>query len=202
MSNADGAMYRAKDLGRNNYQLWTSGMNSRALERMALEGRPAPRPGARRVRPALPAHRGPRAPARSWAWRRSCAGSIPSAAWSGPTPSSRWPRTAGSSSRSASGCSAKPAVSSGAGTTRGSPRLRIAVNLSARQFQQQDLAKTVEAALVEPDLPPHSLELEITESVAMQSVEWTAERAPRPRSAWACASPSTTSGPASPRSAT
>ena len=39
MSNADGAMYRAKDLGRNNYQLWTSGMNSRALERMAIEGR-------------------------------------------------------------------------------------------------------------------------------------------------------------------
>ena len=35
--NADTALYRAKDLGRNNYQPYSSTMNSRALERMALE---------------------------------------------------------------------------------------------------------------------------------------------------------------------
>jgi EAL domain-containing protein (putative c-di-GMP-specific phosphodiesterase class I) len=52
--------------------------------------------------------------------------------------------------------------------------LRISVNLSARQFQQQDLAQIVEAALIQTELPPHSLELEITESVAMHSAEWTA----------------------------
>jgi EAL domain-containing protein (putative c-di-GMP-specific phosphodiesterase class I) len=52
--------------------------------------------------------------------------------------------------------------------------LRIAVNLSARQFQQHDLAETVEAALRDATLPADRLELEITESVAMQSAEWTA----------------------------
>jgi len=35
--NADTALYRAKDLGRNNYQPYSSAMNSRALERMAME---------------------------------------------------------------------------------------------------------------------------------------------------------------------
>lgn len=35
---ADTAMYRAKELGRNNYQFYTATMNARALEKMQLEG--------------------------------------------------------------------------------------------------------------------------------------------------------------------
>jgi len=35
--NADSAMYRAKDAGRDNYQLYAPAMNARALERLALE---------------------------------------------------------------------------------------------------------------------------------------------------------------------
>src|SRR5205823_5879786 len=35
--NADTAMYRAKDQGRDNYQLYAPAMNARALERLALE---------------------------------------------------------------------------------------------------------------------------------------------------------------------
>ena len=35
--NADSAMYRAKDTGRDNYQLYAPAMNARALERLALE---------------------------------------------------------------------------------------------------------------------------------------------------------------------
>jgi diguanylate cyclase (GGDEF)-like protein/PAS domain S-box-containing protein len=49
--------------------------------------------------------------------------------------------------------------------------MRIAVNLSARQFQQRDLAQIVERVLEETGLPPDSLELEITESAAMQNVD-------------------------------
>jgi diguanylate cyclase (GGDEF)-like protein/PAS domain S-box-containing protein len=37
MKNADTALYRAKDLGRNNYQIYSPSMNARALERMAME---------------------------------------------------------------------------------------------------------------------------------------------------------------------
>jgi EAL domain-containing protein (putative c-di-GMP-specific phosphodiesterase class I) len=51
---------------------------------------------------------------------------------------------------------------------------RLAVNLSARQFQRADLLAVVEAALHDSGLSPDCLELEITETVAMQSAERTA----------------------------
>ncbi len=57
---------------------------------------------------------------------------------------------------------------------QGLPPLRLAVNLSARQFQQRDLVETVDRALAETGLSPHFLQLEITEHVAMQDAEFTA----------------------------
>jgi diguanylate cyclase (GGDEF)-like protein len=51
--------------------------------------------------------------------------------------------------------------------------LRMAVNLSARQFADDELIATVVAALADSGLPPASLELEITESIAMQGLERT-----------------------------
>ncbi len=45
--------------------------------------------------------------------------------------------------------------------------LFVSVNLSARQFAQPKLLELVESALIEADLPPSSLRLEITESVVM-----------------------------------
>lgn len=47
------------------------------------------------------------------------------------------------------------------------PPLSISVNLSGRQFTQPDLAATVARVLAESGLPASSLELEITETVAM-----------------------------------
>ncbi len=55
----------------------------------------------------------------------------------------------------------------------GYPDLRIAVNLSPRQFLQQDLVDTVMRVLQETDLPAETLELEITESTAMQNIDHT-----------------------------
>jgi EAL domain-containing protein (putative c-di-GMP-specific phosphodiesterase class I) len=49
------------------------------------------------------------------------------------------------------------------------------VNLSARQFQQQDLVQMVRAALDDVKLHPSALELEITETTAMQNGEVTVE---------------------------
>ena len=46
--------------------------------------------------------------------------------------------------------------------------LRMAVNLSARQFQQPDLVERVAAVLSETNLEAQWLELEVTESVAME----------------------------------
>jgi diguanylate cyclase len=51
---------------------------------------------------------------------------------------------------------------------RGHRDLAVAVNLSARQFQQPDLLADVTAVLEQSGLPASDLELEITETVAMQ----------------------------------
>lgn len=57
--------------------------------------------------------------------------------------------------------------------TLGLPSLSIAVNLSARQFQQSNLVKLVTQILLETQLNPKYLELEITESIAMHNAEFT-----------------------------
>lgn len=49
--------------------------------------------------------------------------------------------------------------------------LRVAVNLSARQFAQQNLSALVRATLAESGLPPSCLDLELTESLVMTDVE-------------------------------
>ncbi|MBF0187446.1 MAG: EAL domain-containing protein [Magnetococcales bacterium] len=49
--------------------------------------------------------------------------------------------------------------------------LRVAVNLSARQFQDANLIDTVRLTLKETDLPPAQLELEITETAIMSDVD-------------------------------
>jgi diguanylate cyclase (GGDEF)-like protein/PAS domain S-box-containing protein len=55
----------------------------------------------------------------------------------------------------------------------GVPDLRIAVNLSARQFRDPGLVGTVERAIVDAALRPEHLEIEITERVAMENTEVT-----------------------------
>ncbi|MEM9922164.1 MAG: EAL domain-containing protein [Cyanobacteria bacterium P01_D01_bin.50] len=57
----------------------------------------------------------------------------------------------------------------------GLPSVGVAVNLSARQFQQPDLVDTVRRVLTETQLSPKYLELEITESAAMQNVDFSTE---------------------------
>jgi diguanylate cyclase (GGDEF)-like protein/PAS domain S-box-containing protein len=55
----------------------------------------------------------------------------------------------------------------------GFPRFRVAVNLSARQFRDPSLLSTVESAIQESGIDARTLELEITETVAMEDVELT-----------------------------
>ncbi len=51
----------------------------------------------------------------------------------------------------------------------------IAVNISGKQFMQTEFVETVERALSESGLAPQYLDLEITESVAMNDIEWVIE---------------------------
>jgi diguanylate cyclase (GGDEF)-like protein len=51
--------------------------------------------------------------------------------------------------------------------------VRMAVNISPRQFEQQDIVGLVRRSLHETDLPAHLLEIEITESMAIQNPDHT-----------------------------
>lgn len=55
------------------------------------------------------------------------------------------------------------------------PSISIAVNISGYQFQQKNLLDTIKASLKGADLNPCFLNIEITESVAMQDILYTAE---------------------------
>ena len=57
----------------------------------------------------------------------------------------------------------------------GRPDLRIAVNVSPRQFRQKDFVERVRRVLSDADLDPGSLELELTESSIMEDAESAAE---------------------------
>ena len=54
---------------------------------------------------------------------------------------------------------------------QGFPPLRLAVNLSLAQFEQDDITETVAAILQETGIEPGLLELEITESIAMSNTQ-------------------------------
>ncbi len=55
-------------------------------------------------------------------------------------------------------------------TTQGHTGFRMAVNLSVRQFAGNNLPALVQQVLADTGLAPHILELEVTESLALQSV--------------------------------
>jgi diguanylate cyclase (GGDEF)-like protein/PAS domain S-box-containing protein len=174
LRNADSAMYRAKELGRNNYQPCTPGMNARLLERMSLER------GLRRAveRGEFTVHYQPLVNLGDG----RVVGTEALVRWQHPERGLLYPGKfipVAEESRLIlplgewvlnTACSQLAAW-----RAAGYFDLRLSVNLSARQFQQQDIHLTVEAALRRSGLPATALELEITESMAMQNVERTRE---------------------------
>ena len=170
--NADAALYRVKQQGRNNYQFYTAAMNSQASELLVLENE---------LHHAL--HRGefivyyqPQVNTTTGKitgmealvrWQHPKLGLvtpakfIPLAEETGLiVPIGEWVlKTACAQNK--------------AWQDAGLPPLRIAVNLSARQFQQPSLLNVVAQTLQQIGLSPQFLELEITETIAMQDVELT-----------------------------
>ena len=172
MRNADTAMYRAKELGRNNYQLCTPGMNTRALERMSLES------GLRRAleRDEFVLHYQPLVDLATgrWVgtealvrWQHPQLGLVPPDTFIPLAEESRLILPLGEWVMQAACMQLRRWRDAGL------DGLRMSVNLSMRQLQQRELARTVEAALSRSGVPPEGLEVEITESVAMHNVEWT-----------------------------
>jgi diguanylate cyclase (GGDEF)-like protein/PAS domain S-box-containing protein len=59
---------------------------------------------------------------------------------------------------------------------QGMPALRLAVNISARDFEREDFVRRVAGALGRNDIPAAQLELEITESVLIEDADSAAEK--------------------------
>ncbi|GLI37589.1 EAL domain-containing protein [Geobacter hydrogenophilus] len=170
LKNADAAMYHAKEQGKNNYQFYSAEMNTRVFERLSLETSLH-----RAVKnQEFMLHYQPRVDLRSGQicgvealvrWNHpemglvSPAKFIPLAEETGLiVPMGEWVlRTACAQNK--------------AWQDAGLPPLRMAVNLSARQFRQENLIEMVEEILMETGLAPQWLELELTESLVMQEAE-------------------------------
>ena len=170
LQSADGALYLAKNKGRNNAQFCTAEMNAKALERLTLESELRQAINRQefllyyqpRVDMVSGEITGMEALVR---WQHPVQGLlyptkfIPVAEESGLiVPLGEWVlRTACEQNKAWQLAGLKP--------------VSIAVNLSARQFKQQDLVELVSSILQETELDPSYLELELTESMVMQNVE-------------------------------
>ncbi len=168
--NADSALYRAKEQGRNNYQYYTEELTTRAMERLSMEN------NLRHAleRSELVVHYQPQVDLYNGSiigmeallrWQHPEMGLIPPASFIPLAeetgliiPIGEWVlRTA---------CTRLQAW-----IDAGLPKVRMAVNLSSRQFNQKNLAEVVASALHDTGLDPHCLELELTESLIMQDAE-------------------------------
>jgi diguanylate cyclase (GGDEF)-like protein/PAS domain S-box-containing protein len=170
IKNADTAMYQAKELGRDNYQLFNAYVNARALQRIALEH------GLRRAlnneefdvffQPIVDLRTGVVTGMEALLrWNHPELGSIP--------PSTFIPlaESAGIMMPIGAWALRQACMRAREWQKAGFNNLSLAVNLSVTQLQSVDLVQAVRATLDETGLPPEQLELEITESTAMQSPE-------------------------------
>lgn len=170
LTNAESAMYRSKDQGRNTFQTYAAEMNARINERLELDGR------LRRAlergelllnyQPQIDLHtnriNGAEALLR---WKHPDLGImppgkfIPLAEETGLIiPIGEWViRTACMQNKAWQEAGLAPIV--------------VAVNISARQFRQTDLVRSVAAILEETGLDARYLELEVTESAIMHNAQ-------------------------------
>jgi diguanylate cyclase (GGDEF)-like protein/PAS domain S-box-containing protein len=169
---ADAAMYRAKELGRNQAQLFTASMNERYVRRLALEQHLHHaierqqlelyyQPVYDRVRRRFASleallrwrdpHRGIVQPSEFIQLAEETGMIVAIGEWALRTACAQLKRW----------------------HERGLTTLRVAVNISAVQLQHRGLVDVVRSALTESSIPPEMLQLEITESAAMQSFDLT-----------------------------
>ncbi|WP_420473316.1 EAL domain-containing protein [Noviherbaspirillum sp. ST9] len=170
VKNADIAMYRAKESGRNNFQFYTAAMNERLLERLRIEGdlRNALERGefVLHYQPQIDLDTGRTVGMEALIrWAHPSLGMIPPLRFIGLAEETGLIVSIGEWVLRTACAQAVAWQRAGLGA------LRVAVNLSARQFAQHDLVHLVAGTLQETGLPPHLLELELTESLVMTDVD-------------------------------
>jgi diguanylate cyclase (GGDEF)-like protein/PAS domain S-box-containing protein len=174
LRHADGAMYRAKEAGRNNYQLCTEEMKKRAIVRLTLEAKlrraVAEKQFVLLYQPQVDLISGTIIGVEALIrWNDPERGMVDPATFIPVAEDSRLILPIGEWVLESACAQMKQ------WHRRGIPIPRVAVNLSARQFQQQNLVDTVRNALLHAELDPELLELEITETTAMQNAQATVE---------------------------
>ncbi|MBI4838696.1 MAG: EAL domain-containing protein [Nitrospirae bacterium] len=169
IKNADIAMYTAKEHGRNNYQFFTSSMNASVFERLTVENS---------MRKAIKKdeffmHYQPRVNIKTGRitgmealvrWQHPEFGLVPPAQFIPLAEETGLIIPIGEQ------ILWKTCKQNKTWQDSGLPHLRVGVNLSARQFQQQNLVEMIALALNNTGLSPASLEIEITESTIMKDV--------------------------------
>ena len=169
LRNADAAMYRAKDLGGNNFELCTPELTAMAVERLELQS------GLRQAldRDELLLHYQPLVSI--WTgrmvglealvrWQHPVKGFLPPVTFIPVAEESGLILPLGDWVLRAATRQLKTWHATGID-------LRISVNFSAKQFRERSLVHTVENALSNAGLEPKHLEVEITESIAMEGAE-------------------------------
>ncbi|MDP9153039.1 MAG: EAL domain-containing protein [Pseudomonadota bacterium] len=170
LMNADAAMYRAKELGRNNYQMYTHEMNIKVHEKLRLQ---------EQLRVALSngefhLEYQPQVDLRT----ESVFGVEALLRWQHPTDGNISPATfipvaeeTGLIISIGDWVLHKACMQNKLWQDMGFAPMTVSVNVSARQFLQKELVSRVAHALSESGLDPQYLELELTESVIMQDLD-------------------------------
>jgi diguanylate cyclase (GGDEF)-like protein/PAS domain S-box-containing protein len=170
LRSADSAMYRAKELGRNNYQLCTPELTAQALERLSIENG---------LRVALEQHQfvvyyQPIVDIES----RTVVGAEALVRWQHPQRGLMSPATfipVAEDSRLILPLGDWVLVDAcrqlKEWRSRNVALPRLAINLSARQLQHGDVAERIQQIIATAGLDPTQFDIEITESSAMQNID-------------------------------
>jgi diguanylate cyclase (GGDEF)-like protein/PAS domain S-box-containing protein len=168
MKNADVAMYRAKEMGRNNFQFFAEEMNARSLMRMTMEKH------LRRAldRNELSLHYQPKVSLLSG----HITGMEALLRWNSPelgmvSPASFIPlaEETGLIEQIGEWVLRTACAQNKAWQNAGLTAMTVAINLSVRQFRQTNIASVIGQILRDTGLDPRFLELEITESLILQN---------------------------------
>jgi EAL domain-containing protein (putative c-di-GMP-specific phosphodiesterase class I) len=167
---ADTAMYRAKELGRNNFQFYAKEMTAKIGDRLTLEA------GLRRAldRGEFLLHYQPQLELQTGRiigmealirWQHPEQGMIP------PVKFIPVAEDTGLIEQIGAWVLHTACAQNKAFQDAGLPAITVAVNLSPRQFRQKNLVESVRAILDATGLDPRHLELEITEGMVMHNAE-------------------------------
>jgi EAL domain-containing protein (putative c-di-GMP-specific phosphodiesterase class I) len=170
LRNADTAMYKAKEYGRNNFQFYSPEMNTAIAERLemqsSLRGAVEHEQFVLLYQPKVDLVTGQIAGMEALLRVKDAEGRL-----SLPENFIRLAEETGLIVRIGEWVMREACAFNKSLQDRGFPPMRVAINLSARQLTRYDLVRAVEHALSAANLPAHCLELELTESMVMDDPE-------------------------------